>query len=366
MRLKTATLLLLGLVSAAQGASGRIGLYGTVRESEAETVAYIQKCRESGVGTLLPSLSGGGTVVWKTDKAQYYPSLKEKLDGGYDALECLIRHAHAAGIKVIPSVAIGPGGLILEKHPEWETRDRNGEPSGKTTTASITFAYLEARAAKIALLMDLVRGYDVDGVLLDYCRYPENGKTPEAKSGFYGYDAPFLDRCKSEYGFDPRVVPLDSEEWKKFNRMRIESVSAFVREFRDATRASGKTIQIAGFGDTDPDLEAQTCARDWAGWGRAGLIDDFYLATYVEQGEKLNAVTERARKALGPKVRLHAALTPFNNFVKTNDQMVDHAQRLLASGAEELWVYRDDYLEKLDLWAGVKSANELVNAKPKP
>lgn len=362
MKFKIAAALLLSVASAAHAAAGRIGLYGTVRDSEAETVAYIDKCREAGVGVLLPSLSGGGTVIWKTDKAQYYPSLQAKLDGGYDALESLIRNAHRAGIKVIPSVAIGPGGRIIDQNPQWETRDRNGNPSGQTTTPSITFAYPEARAAKVALLMDLVNNYQVDGVLLDYCRYPENNKTPEARSGFYGYDEPFLERCRNEHGFDPRQVSIDSKEFAIFNQMRIDSVTAFVREFRDAVKATGKPIRVAGFGDTDPEVEAQTCARDWAGWGKAGLIDDFYLATYTEKGEQLGLVTQRARRALGPNVQLHAALTPFNRFVETNDQMVDHAKLLMAAGATDLWVYRDDFLEQLQLWDGVKSANQVVIA----
>lgn len=365
MKLKIAAALLLSVATATHAAAGRIGLYGTVRDSEAETVAYINKCKDAGVGVLLPSLSGGGTVVWKTDKAQYYPSLQTKLDGGYDALESLIRNAHSAGIKVVPSVAIGPGGWIIEKNPQWETRDRNGNPSSKTATPSITFAYPEARSAKIALLMDLVNNYEVDGVLLDYCRYPENNKHPEARSGFYGYDAPFLERCEKEHGFDPRKVSIDSKEFAIFNQMRIDSVTTFVREFRKAVKATGKPVRVAGFGDTDPALEAKTCGRDWAGWGKAGLIDDFYLATYTEKGDDLSKVTERARQALGPNVELHAALTPFNNFVTTNDEMVDHAKRLMAAGATDLWVYRDDFLEQLNLWDGVKSANQIVMASPR-
>jgi|GEM_PF-3322821 len=340
-----------------------LGLYGTVCQSEAETTALIEKCKSSGIGTLLPSLSGGGTVVWKTTRAQYYPSMQAQLDAGYDALADLIKQAHAAGIKVMPSIAIGPGGRMIDAHPEWETRDRNGKASSETVTPSMSFAFPEARRAKIELLMDLVNGYDVDGILLDYCRYPENSKSAETRYGFYGYDLPLLETCQKVYGFDPRKEPIDSPNWTVFNRLRSETVTTFVKEFRDALNSSGKSIRLAGFGDTDADLEMRSCGRDWAAWGSRGLIDDFYLATYTEQGDALTQATLRARAALGSKVRLHASLTPFNNFVKTDEQMQIHAGLLMAGHADGLWIYREDALTKLNLWPAAAKVNVTLSQR---
>lgn len=337
----------------------RLGLYGTVRNSEAETTAYVAQCKANGIGVLVPSLSGGGTVIWKTDKADYYTSLKPILDAGYDPLADLIKQAHAAGIRVIPSIAIGPGGKMLDAHPEWETLDRTGQPSSKTTTPTFSYAYAGARKAKIDVLMDLVKGYDVDGILLDYCRYPENSKTPEAKYGFYGYDAPLIDACKSLYGFDPRQVPIDSSEWSRFNQLRADTVTQFVKELRDTIRASGKQIVVAGFGDTDPDLEKRMCGRDWAAWGRQGLIDTFYLATYQENAEQVDVIVRQARVALGPRVALLSAISPFNNFITTEAQFLGIAKAGLNAGANGVWIYRDDFLEKNKLWQAAGAASKL-------
>lgn len=338
----------------------RVGLYGTVRNSEKETAEYIAQCKANGIGILLPSLSGGGTVIWKTDKADYYTSLKPILDAGYDPLADLIKQAHAAGIEVVPSIAIGPAGRITDAHPEWETRDRNGNPASVTYAPSISFAYPGARQAKIAVLMDLVNGYDVDGVLLDYCRYPENSKIPEAKYGFYGYDEPIITACQTLYGFDPRKVAIDSSEWVRFNQLRCDTVTQFVKEFRDAVKATGKKVRVDGFGDTDPDLEARACGRDYGAWGREGLIDTFYLATYQENAGQMAGVIKTVRDAIGPKVTLVAAISPFNNFVTTDEQLVGIAKAQLAGGADGVWIYRDDFLEKNKLWNGVKAANALA------
>lgn len=342
-----------------------IALYGGICAheetcTEQTIIESIAKYKANGIPAVLPSLCGPGTVYWKTDKMEYTPLLKAKLDSGFDALAVFIQHAHAAGIKVLPSIAIGHARRITDGHPEWETHDRLGRPSSTTTAESLAFSYPAARQAKIAVLMDLVNNYDVDGVLLDYCRYPENTATREAAYGFYGYDEPLIQACQQIYGFDPRQEPIDSERWKIFNSMRAESVTTFVREFREAVQRSGRKIRIGGFGDTNPDLEARSCGRDYAAWAQRGLIDDFYLGCYITPIREMTEAVKRVRRAIGPNTVLHSSLSPFKAFQKTNEEMVEAAKAQLAGGADGLWIYREDFLEQLNLWDGAKSARDLL------
>lgn len=339
-----------------------IGMYGTVCDTEQQTREMITKYEAAGVRTIIPSLSGGATVIWKTDKAIYYPNLKARHDEGYDALKVLIQHAHAAGMKVYPSVVCGIGGLMLNEHPEWETRDRNGQPASKTAAAYFAFSIPQARAAKIALLMDLVKNYDIDGIFLDECNYPVNSATVETHYGFYGYDAPLMNACRSIYGFDPAGVPINSPQWDLFNEMRIETVTAFVRELRAAIKASGKSVRMGIYADADYDMERRSCGRDYVNWVRQGLVDDVYLSTYTETIGEMERTVARVRTAVGPKVMLYSALSPFNNFLKTNEEMISAANAQLSGGADGLWVYRYDYVDKLKLWNGVRDANQLIVA----
>jgi len=360
------TLLSSSTVAQAQSAGTRalvpgIGLYDITYPTEQETIDHIKKCKFYGITTLYPSLSGGGTVVWKTDKEMYYPTYKEVMDGGYDSLTSLIKHAHAAGIKVYPSVAVGPVERVIDGHPEWETLDRLGRPSSKTTARSFSLAYPEARAAKIAMMMDLVNDYDIDGLMLDYCRYPENSKSEESKYGFYGYDKPLIDACKTIYGFDPREVEIDSPRWNIFNQMRADTVTAFVREFGEAVKASGRDIRIGGFGDTNPLGETRACGRDVPTWARLGLIDDYFLATYVEKADQMAEAIRVSRDLAGDEVKLMTALATFNRFLTTDQEVIDAAKAQIAGGdTDGLWVYRSDTLEESDLWLGVQAAGELT------
>ena len=338
-----------------------IGLYGTTFETEQETIEHIQKCKTYGITVLYPSLSGGGTVIWKTDKEMYYTPYKKVMDEGFDSLASFIKHAHAAGIKVYPSIAVSPVERVIAGHPQWETLDREGNLSSATTTRALSLAYPAARAAKIAMIMDLVNGYDIDGVMLDYCRYPENSKSEKTKYGFYGYDQPLIDACQAIYGFDPREVPIDSPQWNIFNQMRANTVTAFVREFREAVEASGRDIRVGGFGDTDPAYEARMCGRDVPAWAAEGLIDDYFLATYTEKIDQMTRVVSGVRKLAGTDVVLLSALSPFNRFITTNEEMVAAARAQIAGGADGVWIYRSDYLEELGLWEGAQAAGKLVD-----
>lgn len=368
MRLVCATFCLLLLCATAARADNRVGLYTTTLNSEQETIEFIRRCQASGISTLYPSICGAGTVIWKTDKSDPYPGVQKLYDSGFDPLESFIRHAHAAGIKVYPSVVCGPGGKITREHPEWETLDRNGKRSSESySQAYIAFAIPEARKAKIDLLMDLVNGYDIDGIFLDELNYPVSSDTQEHKSGFWGYEQALIDRCAREHGFDPRRVPLASAEWKKFNTMQREATSLFAKELKDRIVASGKKIRIGGYADTDGENDAVAAARDWAAWGQRGYIDDLFLATYQEKGEHLTRAVVRARELVGPKVKVYPALCPFNDFIKTEKEMIDAATALLKGNADGLWIYRDDFLSKHDLWKTTPAINQmLANLEARP
>ena len=349
-------------------ADNRVGLYTTTLNSEQETIDFIKKCKEHGIGTLYPSLSGGGTVIWKTDKADPYPGVQKLYDSGFDPLESFIRHAHAAGMKVYPSVVCGPGGKITAEHPEWETYDRTGKRSSESySQAYIAFAIPEARKAKIDLLMDLVNGYEIDGIFLDELNNPCSSDTQEHKSGYWGYEQPLIDACVKEYGFDPRKVPLGSPQWMKFNLLQREATTTFAKELKDRIDASGKKVRIGGYADTDGENDAVAAARDWAAWGKRGYIDDLFLATYTEKGEALTTAVTRARQLVGDKVKIYPSLCPFNDFIKTEQEMIDAANALLKGKADGLWIYREDYLTKHDLWKTTPAINDLltkVDAKP--
>ncbi len=337
-----------------------ISLYTELKSSQAQLDALIDQAVAHGVGTLVPSLSGGGgCVAFVTPKECYLAELSDELASGFDALARMIQAAHAAGLKVVPSIAVGPVNLLIFGHPEWETKDRNNQPSSTTFAPSLAFSYPQARQAKVAMLMDLVNNYAIDGIFLDYCRYPENTNPshPEYACGFYGYDAPLIQQCLGQFGFDPRAEPVGSPNWNIFNGLRVGSVVSFLQEFGAAVATSGRNIPIGGFGDST--LANDLCAgRDWSIWGQGGHIDELWLGNYVVAISNMRQVLAQTRGLVGPGVLVHGALTPYAGFLTTNTQMVEASREMLIGGADRLWIYREDALTAGNLWDGAALAND--------
>jgi len=336
-----------------------IGLYCGALDTEEKTVDFIAKCNKYGIGYLIASVAGGGNCWWKTDKLGHRAKFNEQMARGYDGLAILVKHAHAADIKVYPSVAVLLGGPIIAKHPEWETRDRQGQLASKTTSRALAMSYPGARGELVAAVMDLVNGYDIDGIFLDYCRYPENTKKPEYSYGWYGYDQPIIDACLNIYGFDPRTETINSANWNIFNEMRSASIVSFIREFRQAIDQSGKKLRFMGFGSRDPELEARSCGRNNIAWAQQGLIDDYIMGIYPDPISEMKAAVQKVRKVIPAHIGVYSSLSPFQKFIKTNDEMRRAAEEQLSGGADGIWIYRSDFLEQLDLWEGAKAAAEL-------
>lgn len=138
-----------------------------VEKREADIVRSVAAARRVGITVLMPYVSDSSGRA-------YYPSTHhpEKPYGDWDGVGKYIEAARKAGMKVYPTVPVLVSGHdeakgVLAVHPEWSIRDENGKPSGYISPANPA-----ARAWVVAMLQELVARYALEGVTLDYLRYP--------------------------------------------------------------------------------------------------------------------------------------------------------------------------------------------------
>lgn len=343
-------------------AKSQIDLYGDLKATDIQTRLFVQTAATNGVTRIIPSLTAAdGSVYFVTDKEDYYPAWQGKIDAGYDALASLIQHAHAAGIEVYPQTIIHAGGRIVEENPQWESRSRFGNTGDASHFNAMSFAYPEARQAKTSLMMDLVNNYDIDGVYLDYARYWEG----------FGYDQPIIDEAISTYGFDPRnYVPPSSPlspgsiQYQQFAALRAQTVTDWVQEFRQAVDASGRDIRIGTLADHRWSLKFDpvTQGRDFPTWAQLGLIDDVYLANYTETSiSQIRGVVQDVRGAVGPNVTLKSTITTWENHLTTKTEFFQAALEGIAGGADNVWIYREDFLAGNQLYDETKATSEKID-----
>ena len=249
-------------------------------------------------------------------------------DPGWDPLAFLISEAHAAGIEVhawvnvfkiysdhaAPSSDIHP----LRKFSQWTYQDQGEE--------WIDPGYPGVRQYTLNVILDLVRHYDVDGVNMDYMRYPD-GNVPD-------------DRSYRVYG-----KGMPREEW------RIKNINDFVSAVYDNIVAIKPWVKVGsspvGMIGTSLDkstiLNLHKYSQDVPAWLRAGKQD--YIAPQIywpldptKTSPGFVAILERWVKWAGDR-HVYAGIAAYKPEVMREVQHQIDAARDLGAEGESFFRY---------------------------
>ncbi len=268
---------------------------------------------------------------------------------GFDGLQDLITKAHAEGIEVHAWANIGP---VYTGHPliataawpckvpcdpnhvfnlhGWSNPPRPAEeywltrthPSftagtiapflGERMSTGLWFMDLGHPAAAehtTAVLIDMLRDYDIDGIHLDYIRFPEmpivSPRPPDVGLPFsIGYNPMSVRRFNATYGRPVGSVP---DPWDaSFSQWRRDQVSAFVRRLYlemnfikpQAKLSAALIVFFRGPNAVEPRTFQQTepyyrVFQDWSGWMDEGSLDLSIPMVYKAQHTASNVVQFR-------------------------------------------------------------------------
>ena len=193
-----------------------------------------------------------------------YNTLMEQHNLGWDYLQILIDEGHKRGIKIHPVFCPGQTVKIegeIKHHPEWliQGMDSIVYPNLNLTLPDVRRFWL----SKIKEAMK----YDIDGIHLDYIRFPVNQR--------FSYDAETCNTFKQQFGYSPVEVAHDcgSMIWCEWIKWNADQVTEFVSEIKYLIEKSGKNILLGA--DVFPDYEtAQVLiGQDWAKWIKESRMD---------------------------------------------------------------------------------------------
>ncbi|HLA40644.1 MAG TPA: family 10 glycosylhydrolase [Candidatus Glassbacteria bacterium] len=261
----------------------------------------------------------------------YFPSnvyppaenCRELLATGFDPLAYVIEKAHARNIKVhawvnallVWSSAGRPEDSrhMLNSHPEWMMVDRSGTSLARYSMRQInklrlTGVFLSPAVPEAVRLvqdfvLDLARRYPLDGVHLDYIRYPmkEVDFTGHAREGFrrkYGADPVDLfnrdDRRKNSFTADQ--TDRMRKQWAGYRAELVTDLVAGLslelnRIKPGLVRSAAVMPEIAG--------AFETFGQDWPRWIRAGYLDMVLPMAYSTKTEVVYSQVAAACRAVG-------------------------------------------------------------------
>ena len=300
--------------------------------TKAQVETVVQKIADAGINTIfLETVYDGYTIF----PVEYDATYQRPMFNGFDVLQAYIDACHSRGIQLhcwVESFFIGmeyvdAGGPVYKAHKSWLLTDNNGNNWEDTMYGKMYFlnpARPECRNWIVNLYKILVENYDIDGIQLDYVRYPQKTSSVD-----WGYDEYTINKFIEEKGFDPTDAAAGSYEAQAFVAFKQQQVTKFVKACATELKAINPdlilSLSVYPFYQDGKDLFMQS-AELWMSQGYGDLVVP--MAYYENQ---INSITSNTIKvAGGSEKNVVIGLSAQNGF--TVDSLSRQANTVLNNG----------------------------------
>jgi uncharacterized lipoprotein YddW (UPF0748 family) len=295
------------------GARDEVRALWIVRDSLASPPSIDNVVREAvagGFNTLLVQVRGRGDAMF-LGGPEPRSHLLATQTASFDPLAATLAAAHAAGLKVhawinvnlVASATLLPAARehVANRHPEWlmvprvlaqELGQQSAQGPGylgrlarwtraqeQTVEGLFLSPIVPAASAYTARVVeDLVARYPLDGVHLDYIRYPGRDfdhsrlALAEFAAAMSSEVASPVRREIAGRAQDDVLAWVDAfpERWEGFRRSRL---TALLMRLRTAIRNTRPTLPVSAAVFPDPQEASASRYQDWRLWAESGLLD---------------------------------------------------------------------------------------------
>ncbi|CAN5626426.1 family 10 glycosylhydrolase [soil metagenome] len=153
------------------------------------------------------------------------------------------------------------------------------------------------------LIMEVAKNYAVDGIQLDYIRYPFNGKGAEMGFNWLGRQ-----RFEQETGLN--LDHLDEETRQVWQAWKISQINGFVKDISFTLRAAKPSMRISAAVYGMPRrMRVNQIQQEWETWVANGWIDTLNPMTYVSTAKELTTMASSVRESTGDRVLVYPGLS---------------------------------------------------------
>lgn len=281
----------------------------TSMTTPASVARVVQQARAHGFNALFVQVRGRGDAYYRSSIEPRAESLGGQPQG-FDPLADLVGLAHQArlavhawiSVNLVASAADLPSAPdhLVHRHPDWLmvpralaaqlagvapgpayvarlaqwTRREAEEVEGLFTSP----IHPGAAAHVVEVARELTARYAIDGIHLDYVRYPRDDfdYSPAALREFRTSvlpDLPSADRIRLDRrlpGEPTMYADAFPARWAAFRRSRL---TALVMRIRTAVKAERPGVLVTAAVVPDADEAASRRLQDWSQWAQAGLLD---------------------------------------------------------------------------------------------
>jgi uncharacterized lipoprotein YddW (UPF0748 family) len=360
-------LLLPALAAAAAPASGELRGLWVVRTALVSPQAVdqaVDDAAEAGINALFVQIRGRGDAFYRSRLAAR-SVLLERQPRDFDPFARLLARARARRIQVhgwvnvLLAAHFGqplPRGHVLEKHPDWTMMPKSAATAALVASGprrlrlvmdagrsegDVEGYYLSPAIPGVGdhlegVVRELVRTYPMDGLHLDFIRYPgpDFDYSRAALEGFR----------RASGGTDLLGGPArNPAAWDDYRR---QVLTALTTRLADAARAERPGLVLSAAVAPDEAQAVHHKFQDWPRWLSAGILTALCPMTYTPDNELFRQQVESARERAGGGQPIWAGIGAYQLDVAGIVEKVALARR---SGARGVVLFSNESLDPADL-----------------
>jgi len=256
--------------------------------------------KDTNIKHLFVQVRGRGDSYYDSE---FEPKALEIPDD-FDPLKYLIEKTAKSDIKIHAWINVGlvltsekyplDEKHILSLHPDWITYDHSGramtEYSKKELDSNLLEGYFidpaipEVKDYIAGLVKDILSKYPVDGIHLDFIRYPYSGYNSYAGKYFsdFGYNPIAREIFKKQSGIDPADIDRfkNSPEKELFDKFRRDQITDIVKKISSVVKSKDENLILSTAVMPRFDRGKKFYFQDWPEWLNQRYIDIACIMSY--------------------------------------------------------------------------------------
>jgi len=255
-------------------------------KTPADIARVMENCKNAGFNTVLFQVRGNGTVCYPS-KIEPWADEFGGRDPGFDPLAVACKEAHKRRMELHAWANVIPGWRgkdapsnpkqLYNAHPDWFWRDASGRRQPMGWYCSVNPCYPEVRKYLTSVMREIVANYPIDGLHLDYIRFPNEWNDSYASGASvpdYPRDPRTLMMFRRATGKTPDAAPAMWSAW------RTEAITEVVRDISKMVDRTDRKVKLTAAVGAVPEEARKNHFQDARRWMADGLVDAVFPMNY--------------------------------------------------------------------------------------
>ncbi|PKM62522.1 MAG: hypothetical protein CVU97_04960 [Firmicutes bacterium HGW-Firmicutes-21] len=278
--------------------------------SEEDVVKYVDYAKRLKLNTLVID---GFAVSYSLYKSDIDGVIQLEALNGFDVIESFVRNGHKQGIEIHILVCAFSGGSSSFVYPEGhymnKYRDKylltnKGNHNGAEGFITLNPFDEEIRQFQLDIFGEIVQKYDIDGIQIDYIRFPLPIYYQKDTYEDFGYNDDMTAAFKKKYGVNPIDLKIDDNLWEKWCSFRRDVITTFVEKTYKTVKALKADINLSFTCFADYTDRQIYIFQDVERWCVNGWVDELYPMIYAPDTESQLFYAAQFAETIAPNTHL--------------------------------------------------------------